>query len=742
MNEFLQKNNPRKLFRLRTTLPTKIFILSTAFVLLALGVAAAFGNAVFVIVPTALAVGFLTQLFVRLALNKSLRRIIEVDIYSDEDVYNFMTRDDNKNTKGDAIGTLYKHFYEILSAISNFQSDIFTMSTWHMAGQYDYRIDASKYKGYHRRLIKNINAFTESYVTSFTELLDVVGKYGEGDFTANVSTYPENWLWANKKVDDLRQTFIQITSEIDALLESASQGDLNMRIDQGKYGGNWADVAVKLNNLMDAVARPLNEITHNVTIMSHGDFTHLDGTYPGVFGELQHACNMVNNTTSSIVDEISKVLKAISEGDLTVGLKCEYPGSYAPIESALTTILQSLNNTMKDVARVADGVSDSSVYLSKNAELLSSDSSTHLTSMQNLTAGIKDIDSRSKSNTKNAKKAAEIVQASKDRAAQSKQVMQHLLGSMKEIDSSSRKISEITKVIENIAFQISLLSLNASIEAARAGAHGMGFSVVAEEVRALASKSDDASKKSADVIKESRTSVEKGIEQVSLMDGSLQKIVEDIMGISDLMDDIQKSSTQQSEAISSINTSMTELGSVTQRAADASVDTSQAAAELDAEIEFLRQKLSFFKTNMQTLPSSSDVYKNNTVGSIANINKLMHVGHSQVKFDAGDIVIQEGDDESQSMYVVLEGVIEVYKNHGAPNQILLATLEPGSIIGEMALFLKEPRTATIVAKTNAKLIEIKQDNMHSFIDENPDIAYTMIETLCLRLNNLLKRLNV
>ena len=699
-------------------------------------------NAVLAGLATAIIVGFLTQLFIRRTLTRSLKRIIDVDIYSDEDVSNFRIRERNMDTGGDAIGTLYKHFDGMLSAISDLQTDLFTMSTWHMAGNYEYRIDVSRYKGYHQKVVKNINNFTESYVKSFTELLEVVGKYGDGDFTANVSTYPENWRWANDKVNDLRNNFIQVTSEIDALVESAAKGDLNIRIDHSKFGGSWAAVTSKLNNLLDAVAEPLDDIARNVTIMSQGDFSHLEGTYPGVFGILQDACNKVNDTTSALIEEISQVLKSVSEGDLTVGLEQDYVGSYAPIEAALTTILQSLNNTMNDVGRVADDVSESSAYLSKNAETLSSGASTQLISMQTLSVGIGDVDVQSRSNSSNAKKAAEIVLASRDRAEKSNLVMNMLLESMDEIEKSSKKISEITKVIENIAFQISLLSLNASIEASRAGEHGRGFSVVADEVRSLAAKSNEAAKKTADIIKESITSVEKGTQHVNNMADSLKKIIEDVMGISGIVDNIQESSSQQSEAISDINSSMVNINSTTQQATDASLDTAAAATKLDGQIDFLRQKLSFFKTKLQTVPSTKEIFRSNMISQPANIQRLISVGHSQLSFTEGEIIIREGDDTALSMFIVLEGQVDVFKSYGKSNAIYLATLEPGSIVGEMALFLNEPRTATIVAKSNVKMLEVKHDNMYKFIDDNPDIAYALVETLCIRLNNLLKSLSV
>ena len=747
-------------FRLRANLSFRMFLLSTAIVLLCVGVAIAsivflfrdamliddnvlwfIGNAVLVGLLIAIVAGFLIQLFLKRSLAKSLRRVLNVDIYSSDDVSNFKIRHSGIDAKNDAICAIYMRFNDILSAMSDLQADLYTMSTWHMAGHYEHRIDASKYKGYHQKVVKNINNFTDSYVRSFTELLEVVGKYGDGDFTANVSTYPENWRWANDKVNDLRNNFIRITSEIDTLVEHASQGNLDIRIDDSKFSGSWAAAKTKLNNLMDAVAVPLSEIARNVNIMADGDFSHLEGEYPGIFGVLQDACNKVNDTTSDLISEISQVLKSMSNGDLTVGLKCEYVGSYAPIESALNTILHSLNNTMIDVGRVADGVSESSAFLSENAETLSSGASKQLLSMKILSTGIGDIEVQSKRNSSNAGKAAEIVQVSKDRAEKSDQVMKMLLESMDEIESSSRKISEITKVIENIAFQISLLSLNASIEAARAGEHGRGFSVVADEVRALAAKSNEAAKKTEEIIKESILSVGKGNLQANNMADSLKKTIEDVMGISGIVESIQESSSQQSDAISDINSRLTDINLITQNATDASVDTAAAASKLDGQIDFLRQKLSFFKTKMQTLPSADDLLKSNMVCHLDNVQRFINIGHSQLEYSSGDIIIREGDDEALSMFIVLEGMVNVFKNYGKPNHLLLATLEPGSIVGEMALFLNEPRTATIVAKDNVKMLEIKHDNMYEFIDENPDIAYSLVENLCMRLSSLLKSLS-
>ena len=200
---------------------------------------------------------------------------------------------------------------------------------------------------------------------------------------------------------------------------------------------------------------------------------------------------------------------------------------------------------------------------------------------------------------------------------------------------------------------------------------------------------------------------------------------------------------RQSETISDINNSLIDINTVTQQVTDASIDTATAATNLDEKIDFLRQKLAFFNTKMSTIPSANELIKGSMIGRTANMQRLVNVGHSQIKYNEGEIIIKEGDnDATSSMFIVMEGLVDAYKNYGEYNQVYLATLEAGSVVGEMALFLKEPRIATIVAKSNVKMLEIKQDDMRKFIDDNPDIAYTLVETLCIRLSNLLKSLDV
>ena len=443
------------------------------------------------------------------------------------------------------------------------------------------------------------------------------------------------------------------------------------------------------------------------------------------------------DTLASYIDEIGDVLKGLSEGNLHGKIDREYLGDFDTIKQSINAILAQLSNTMDDIGRVADSVAKASAGLSDSSEALTSGVMMQVQSMQKLAVGINDVDEQSEKNSLSAEKAADLVRSSKSRAEAGKQDMKILLAAMDKLSDTSNSILEIIGAIEDIAFQINVLALNAAIEAARAGVHGKGFSVVAEEVRMLAAKSDEAAKKSSAIVQESIENIRDGMSRVKQMSGTLNTIVDDVVGISGVIIEIREASELQVNALHEINASMKQLNSIAQNALETSADTASASSNLNSHAEILHKKLSFFKTKLHTLPTVSEMLKGATVSNLVNTAGLKNVAHVKRSYNPGDIIIREGDELASSMFIVIEGSVDVYKAYGKANEMLLATLPPGSIVGEMALFLNAPRTATVIANDGAQLLEITHDDMFKFIDDNPQVAHQMVETLCLRLNNLL-----
>jgi len=538
--------------------------------------------------------GFVIKYRISKALSYTLKRIMEADHTFSQGATHFVSRDEDADTT-EEIGILYRHFAEMINTFSQLLRDVQHMADSHVAGEYETRLDESQYTGGHLQLVKSINVMTNMYVENFKEIVNTVKSYGDGDFEANVSKYPSKWQWANTAIDDLQESFIHVTSEISKLANNAANGRFNILADIGGQKGEWAALISGLNTLLTAVDTPLEKIENNVVNMAKGEFKPLEGEFKGRFEVLKQACTDTNRTIQSIVSEIASVLNSVANGDLTVSLKNKYVGSYQPIENSLNTILGSLNKSMKAIARAAGEVLNGAESLNVNADALALGTSSQAGTIQELYASIETINEKTKNNTNKATDADNLAQQSNQHALRGNKEMQTMMSSMEEIKSSSASISKVIKVIEDIAFQTNLLALNAAVEAARAGVHGAGFAVVAEEVRNLAARSQNAAKETTGLIENSIISVDQGTGVVESTAASLNTIVDGVKKVSELISQIAQVSTEQAEGISHIVGGINIISDVVQKNVEASEACASVAGQFNGQAKMLMELVEFYK---------------------------------------------------------------------------------------------------------------------------------------------------
>ena len=495
----------------------------------------------------------------------------------------------------DEIGKLSDDINEFADMVRNIVYDLNDLSTKHIDGYYNVRIDESKYSGEYQELTRIVNLLVDYYVRDFTELVEVVKQYGDGNFEARVSKYGGDWAWANEAVDDLRNEFIHLTEEISTLAEKISVGDLTSHIDVSKFKGSWAGLVNKLNSLLDAIAIPLKDIESNVLIMSEGDFSHLDGVYPGTFGVLQDACNVVNDTTSSLIKEISEALQSIADGDLTVTLNEKYIGTYAPIEVSINSILNKLNNTLADVKATVEQVALGAEQISSSAMLLADGASKQTESIEELRNAIELVHEKATRVSHDATVANESSMRIKENIDASEAAVKSMESTMNKVKVSSQDIGKIIDVINNIAFQTNLLALNAAVEAARAGEHGRGFAVVAEEVRNLAGRSQQSTSDTSEIIAEDLRHVDQGLKATSDVVASFDTIANNVQEIFDHITEITEISAEQLESVASVNTSIAEITEVVVALSASAQESAAASQELNSQADILRQEVAYFK---------------------------------------------------------------------------------------------------------------------------------------------------
>ena len=506
-----------------------------------------------------------------------------------------MSFSSRENNPSQYDGLIYSKFAGMENTLSSFVKELHAMAARHKDDHYDVRMDESRYEGEFAKLAKDINDMVFMYVDDTIELLEVMREYGNGNFNIDERKYAGDLAWANEVMNEVKYNFMHIAEEITRAADNAAAGNLHLTIDVGRAKGEWAHNLNKLNDFVKAVEIPLTNIEENLVLMSHGDFSRLEGEFKGQFKVVQDACNLANEHTLEAIEEIAEVLGQISKGNLTVSVHREYVGSYVPIKTALITILESLRNTMSEIIAASNQVSTGANQIAESANNLASGAQEQASSVEELNATIDIINQQTRQNADNAHEASNLSNKSSINAQEGNESMKQLLAAMMQIKDSSGNISKIIKTIQDIAFQTNLLSLNAAVEAARAGENGKGFSVVAEEVRSLAGRSQEATVETTKLIEDSISRVGVGSSIAESTSQSLDTIVINATEVMENINKISSASREQSEAIMQISEGLAQISRVVQSNSAASEETAAASEELNSQAEVLRHLVSFFK---------------------------------------------------------------------------------------------------------------------------------------------------
>jgi len=553
-----------------------------------------------------------------------------------------------------------------------------------------------------------------------------------------------------RKIEDITSSYIYIRRMLQEIIsdqnkltqEYFAKGNVQRRIDVNKYDGMFQDVAKNINAFLDENDQNLTQLLIAMDRLSKGQLEVITGKQKGIFAQIIDTLQQTMESISSYIVEIDMTLEVMGQGNLNNTIKRDYIGEFDLLRRSVNSIMIQLDSTLKDISVIADTVSNVSTEFSKSAMSVAIGAQQQMTSVQELTEGINQIDLQAKANAVNSQRATELARSSKDNADTSNSDMEHLLQAMEQITSSSNKISKIIKTISDIASQTNLVALNAAIEAAHAGENGRGFAVVAEEVRSLAIRSSKAAKETDLLVQDSIDSANLGMERAKDTAGSLGQIVTNFLSVSEMITTIYESSTKQSQTITKIKNDIQTINKEIQSSAATNEETAIAAKELDKQVIRLRERLAFFQAKSFgfSFPSIAVAHSSSLSDSL-DVGQIKNIEGNRKTFNAGDIIVNEGDRNTERMYFLLEGIVDVYKGYGKHNEILLSTLKSGDLFGEMSLFLDDPRTATVVSRERSVVLEIQRDKIQDLMGDNSDVAYAIIETLCKRLKGLLSDLN-
>ena len=290
------------------------------------------------------------------------------------------------------------------------------------------------------------------------------------------------------------------------------------------------------------------------------------------------AYRIIRSITGPIARAVS-VSERIAQGDLTAKIEATTHDETGRLLHAIGAMQANLRTLVTDIQTTAASIHHASSEVAAGNHDLSTRTEQAASSLQQTAASMDQLTDTVRRSADSAMQANELASSAAEVAARGGSVVSQVVATMNEINTSSKRISDIIAVIDGIAFQTNILALNAAVEAARAGEQGRGFAVVANEVRSLAGRSAEAAKEIKSLIGASVDKVEAGSRLVADAGSTMSEIVGSVQRVTTVMGEITASSTEQRDGITQVNHAVTQLDEATQQNA-ALVEQGAAAAEM------------------------------------------------------------------------------------------------------------------------------------------------------------------
>jgi methyl-accepting chemotaxis protein len=366
-----------------------------------------------------------------------------------------------------------------------------------------------------------------------------------------------------------------------------------------------ADAAAEQQSLVDALGQALAALADgNLATQIHQPFAT---SYEQLRLDFNRAASQMASSDERarteaaaqqqhLVDVLARALSSLAQGDLTARIVENFPPAYQRLREDYNAAVEAMDRLIASIGETTSGVESGATEIAHAADDLARRTEMQAASLEETAAAMDELTATVQQTSTVAQSARQFVAEAKENALHSGEVVTQTVAAMSSIEESSRQITQIIGVINEIAFQTSLLALNAGVEAARAGEFGRGFAVVASEVRSLAQRSSDAAKEIRDLIETSGSLVGKGVAQVNDTGAALRRIIDQVTHIDTLITDIAGSAQEQASALSEVNVAVNRMDDMTQQNAAMVEETTAASHIMRGNAKDLSGQIGGFRT--------------------------------------------------------------------------------------------------------------------------------------------------
>ncbi|MEK7992121.1 MAG: methyl-accepting chemotaxis protein [Thiotrichaceae bacterium] len=537
-----------------------------------------------------------------------------------------------KQTVNDSVERIKNISFEI--------KDVLSMAA---EGQFDKRIETDDKQGFFQQLGQCVNANVDVNQNIIQEMTHVFVAVSNGDLTQTMQyDYTGNFKQLKQDVNHTVSKLDKMLNEIKLVVDASAQGVLDKRVDLDSKQGFFKALAQNLNNSLDVNQTMIEEMMRIHSAISTGDLTqNLSADYAGLLDQLKQQVNTVIDRLNQVVEqvgdaiiaarqglfdnripiddkqgffldisenlnqhldthqnmtvELTWIFTAMADGDLSQTINNHYDGRLAELKDVVNQTVTRLNNTLLELGQsnkmlnvAANEILQSNLNLSQRSEQ-------QVAALQEITTNMQQMTEAVQQNADNTQQANQLSINTQKHTEEAGKVVNQVTDAMDQINSSSRKISDISSVIDDIAFKINRTALSVAVEVARTGDKGTGFVAVINDVRQLAQHSSGVAREMKALIEDNTVKVSEGVALVEQSGKSLEEVQLSMNKVGESVAEIAILSREQSEEILQINNAVTQIDEMTQQNANLVKEVSANGDNMHKQVASLSELMGFFK---------------------------------------------------------------------------------------------------------------------------------------------------